>query len=307
MEFRLVAAGDNSGRKLLQDGVAALPIFQDCQTRPFFDPSDVAHLSGDDILAVVLKSGDLYIAGSGLEKLPFLVSSVRVAGSTIYALGRDCVLRVVGQPQLPFNNERLVAFAISSRFVAAISASGDCRVAIHESPETVATDCVAVGCTSAAVFAATATGLVEYTPERRATLRAARIIAVECSEDDAYFIDDAAVLWRLFEGTLVRVEGLPPVVAVSAGIQHMAAIGADGKLFIWGFNPSGQLGIGSDRAVGGPVAVLDNALIAVCGSQNTWALLGPGPPLRPKLMRATGVRQKAAGASALPYSERLLI
>jgi hypothetical protein len=225
-------------------------------------------------------------------------------------LDKDGVLRVVGQPAMPFKNNRLLAFAVSSRFLAAISVSGCCQVALRAGPErlqTIATDCVSVGCTSLAVFVATAAGLIEYTPERRATLTAKRIIAVECSQDDAYFLDDEAVLWKLFEGSLARVEGLPPVVAVSAGIQHAAAVGADGKLFVWGFNPSGQLGLGSDRAVAGPVAVLDGVLIATCGSQNTWALLGPGLPQRPRLMKATIDPQKRAAASGLPYSERLLI
>jgi alpha-tubulin suppressor-like RCC1 family protein len=62
------------------------------------------------------------------------------------------------------------------------------------------------------------------------------------------------------------------VVAISVGIQHCAAIGGDGRLFGWGFNPSGQLGIGNDRNAIYPICVLENVCQVVCGVHNTWAI-----------------------------------
>jgi alpha-tubulin suppressor-like RCC1 family protein len=116
------------------------------------------------------------------------------------------------------------------------------------------------------------------------------------------------VLSKFFEGSLIVVCGLPRVVAVSAGVQHAAALAADGRVFVWGFNPSGQLGIGSDRAIATPRRVLDGAHMVACGSQNTWALLGPGPPKQPTWMK--GGTEKGANVTAtgeLPFSERLLV
>jgi hypothetical protein len=109
MTFRLVAAGDNARRKVLQDIIAASPTFCDCVTQPYFDPGDVAQIAGDDILAVLLRSGDLYIAEKTIQKLPFLLLSIRVAESTVYAIDQDYHLRVIGSAdRAPFQNERIL-------------------------------------------------------------------------------------------------------------------------------------------------------------------------------------------------------
>jgi hypothetical protein len=279
-------------------------------TEPYFDPGDVAQIAGDDILAVLLRSGDLYIAEKTIQKLPFLLLSIRVAESTVYAIDQDHHLRVIGSAdRAPFQNERILSFALSSAFFAAITTEGDCKVVIRstDASQAVTANCVAVGYTAASVFAVTDANLIQFSADGTKSIPSAKkIVAVECSEDDAFLIDEDGALSRIFDGSLIVISGLPRVVAVSAGIQHAAALGADGRVFVWGFNPSGQLGIGPDRVIATPRRVLHGAHMVACGSQNTWALLGPGRPKLPTWMKV-GTEKAAAkvtDASGLPFSER---
>ena len=46
----------------------------------------------------------------------------------------------------------------------------------------------------------------------------------------------------------VKVEGLPPVVAIAAGFAHTCAVDVDAKLWCWGTNASGELGSGVTAA-----------------------------------------------------------
>jgi hypothetical protein len=202
-----------------------------------------------------------------------------------------------------------MSFALSSTFFAAVTTDGVCRAVIRYTDRirTVAANCVAAGCTETTVFAATDAALVLFSKEGAESIPTAkRIVAIECSEDDAFLIDENGELSRFFEGRLIPVGGLPRVVAVSVGIQHTAALAVDGRIFVWGFNPSGQLGIGSDRTIVTPTRVLDGAHMIACGSQNTWALVGPGAPKPPAWMKGATPKVPAK-VTDLPFSERLLI
>src|SRR5262249_40381786 len=56
--------------------------------------------------------------------------------------------------------------------------------------------------------------------------------------------------------TPVQVSGLTDVVAIVAGTAHSLAIKADGSLWAWGFNGTGQIGDGTTTNRNQPVQVL---------------------------------------------------
>lgn len=58
-----------------------------------------------------------------------------------------------------------------------------------------------------------------------------------------------------FSGTPLRVQGLPPAVAVSGGTHHACALTADGDAYCWGDNTQGELGDGTPGERASPVLV----------------------------------------------------
>lgn len=72
------------------------------------------------------------------------------------------------------------------------------------------------------------------------------------------------------------------VVAIACGLCHSAATTMTGKLFVWGDNRYGQLGLGlggdAERHVPTPVAALEGKRVVsvACGRGHTTAILGSG-------------------------------
>jgi alpha-tubulin suppressor-like RCC1 family protein len=83
---------------------------------------------------------------------------------------------------------------------------------------------------------------------------------------------------RLTSITPVRISALDGrrIIAVAAGSEHSLALGADGVLWAWGFNETGQVGNGtvSDQLV--PVAVLTQVTSMAAGLAHTVARLSNG-------------------------------
>src|SRR5437016_4202716 len=67
-------------------------------------------------------------------------------------------------------------------------------------------------------------------------------------------------------------------LAVAAGGTHALALTADGRVFAWGTNDSGQLGTGNTNYSATPVQVpgLSNALAVAAGGSHSMALLADG-------------------------------
>jgi alpha-tubulin suppressor-like RCC1 family protein len=76
----------------------------------------------------------------------------------------------------------------------------------------------------------------------------------------------------------VRVMGLDNVIAVSAGIEHTAVVKADGTVWTWGANESGELGDGTTTDRYAPVQVtgLNNVIAVAAGGSYTVALKSNG-------------------------------
>ncbi len=77
----------------------------------------------------------------------------------------------------------------------------------------------------------------------------------------------------------VQVQGLDPVMSVSAGDAHSLAVRADGSLWAWGNNSSGQLGDGTTNSRLKPMRVpgLTGRVVAVAaGYSNSVVVLADG-------------------------------
>jgi hypothetical protein len=96
-----------------------------------------------------------------------------------------------------------------------------------------------------------------------------KIVSIACSDTEVLFLDNMGIVYNLIMNAVLRVFAMPQIVSIAVGPQHCAAVSSDAELFTWGFNPSGQLGIGSDRSLAYPKLVLENVVMVGCGSQHT--------------------------------------
>jgi hypothetical protein len=308
MTFRLFASGDNSHKQLLHQGVRATGIFLECISA-IFNPSDISQIAGTTHLAVLCKNGAVYISGEGFVAPGHSFHSIYATPNAIYGIDDSNQVLDVKTEEFFLEGANAVAFSASSTIRALISASGECVAKIGDQIELVAEGAVAVGCTANAVFVATSNCVIEKTADGVRELEAPEsIVKIECNDYESFFLGRSGKLFKLFEGVMIRIQGLPEVVAVSVGVQHYGAIAADGRLFVWGFNPSGQLGVDSDRSVFVPICVLEEVHQVACGVYNTWAVTGPGLPLVPPGID-TSVVKPARGKEPLrtdiPIAERL--
>ena len=76
----------------------------------------------------------------------------------------------------------------------------------------------------------------------------------------------------------IRVGGLPRVVAVAAGGLHSLALAADGTVWSWGLNSSGQLGVGNTNTTSArqKVAGLTGVIAIAAGRDHSMALKADG-------------------------------
>jgi alpha-tubulin suppressor-like RCC1 family protein len=116
-------------------------------------------------------------------------------------------------------------------------------------------------------------------------------IAVGSAHGLALRVDGAVFAWGLNEvsqlgngkqggqfGTPFRVGSLGPVIGVAAGAEFSLALGADGRVFAWGDNVAGQLGVGDleSRASPTPVPGLQDVMLIAAGAQHALAVRRDG-------------------------------
>jgi hypothetical protein len=299
---------DNSKDNLLYSHIATSATFVKSAPQGF-TAAEITQMDGDDSLVILLKNGRLYRTGEGWISVPYEVTSFFVGPSGVYVVDVDHQVHDVRENTVLFQSERAVYFCASSTIQAIITRDRRCLAIIDGGISTIAEGAVAIGCTGISVFVATAAGVLEHRSGRTVGVEEP-IVAISCNDDDGYFLGKSGKLFKYFEGNLLRVTGLPPVVAISVGIQHCGAIGGDGRLFVWGFNPSGQLGTGNDRIVVYPICVLENVCQVVCGVHNTWALVGPSLPNLPVGIDESilkGPIEPTRLRTDIPFAERLNI
>ena len=312
MEKELLAAGDNKRGALFNKNITASPVFVTCEPENIFSISEIVQIatSGAEFV-VLLSSGLAYISkdGRGLEDLKPYLTKMAVNGGTIFGTDVNECFYVIGPEPNVFEKEQVVSFAVSPSFVCVINKQGECKFArMGEAKATKLIDnAVVVGCTSTTIFVSTRDGLFMFEDGKKQKIEVPEmIIDIACSEINACFIDCKGSVYRNMDGVALKVFGLPPVVSVSMGIQHVAAVTVNGWLYVWGFNPSGQLGIGSDRPLQEPKPVLKGISYAVCGAQNTWVLRTAELPNIPPLMDRSVLeeRKKIVGKTSLKLLPR---
>ena len=74
------------------------------------------------------------------------------------------------------------------------------------------------------------------------------------------------------------LSGLPPVQALAAGGAHALALTRDGRVFAWGRNTDGQLGLGDNQNRNAPIEIpgLSDVTAITAGSDFSMALRGDG-------------------------------
>lgn len=122
------------------------------------------------------------------------------------------------------------------------------------------------------------------------------VVAVGCGRTHSFALTSAGEVWawgdnssgQLGDGTTtgtlvpIALAGLPPIATIdggtSLGVGFTVALAADGAVWTWGGNSTGQLGDGTTTSnpVPAPVAGLGTAVAAVAGMDFTLALLADG-------------------------------
>ena len=74
------------------------------------------------------------------------------------------------------------------------------------------------------------------------------------------------------------LRNLPPVQALTAGVEHVLALTRDGKVFAWGRNAEGQLGLGDNANRFSPIEIpgLSNVIAIAAGFNFSMALTADG-------------------------------
>jgi hypothetical protein len=313
----VLAAGDNSLGHLWNKHFKLSPRFIPCDCFPY-PAEDVIQISAwnQSIAANIKGTLILFKSGDGPPQ------SLSVGLTRRIACTGDSVLCLLANGQIMdaisnefYSGTDYKSFSASSSFVCArdsknraVFFSGGSR----SDPLFLADQVITVGCTDSEIFVSTESALLRFeNGEKTEVLAEATVIAIASSDTEALFLDFNGHLWHCELNTLVQIFGLPPIVVISAGPQHFAALSADGQLFTWGFNPSGQLGIGNDQATIYPSRVLSHVALVACGTHHTLAVQStkrtPEVPDRfdsAKLGR-TGKRSVERPAVRIPRAELL--
>lgn len=82
----------------------------------------------------------------------------------------------------------------------------------------------------------------------------------------------------LFSSSPQQVPNLPPVQSLAAGDEHVVVLARDGRVFAWGRNDQGQIGVGDnvDRYQAVEVSGLGNVIAVAAGHGYSVALKGDG-------------------------------
>lgn len=308
----LYASGDNSrgqfwgnvtetsGKFLLCDGIP-------CRSER------ITHIAVWDEKTVLVENGSKVLIKDGETVKTYLVGlikSVCGAGPKLLALLVDGrIVDVVTREFLEGSGYQ--SLSASSEIVCALNSAG--KVAIWRRGSSGVTEelATAAGCTDSAVYACSSgklwkiddSGIVgAQFSETIVSIACAGDVAIFLSEHGTVYVDDGRI------GDPHRVFGLPPAVSVAAGRQHFAAVTFDGRLFTWGFNPSGQLGTGDDFPRDQPVMVMSGVCAVACGTHFTLALKNArAKPVAPALLknRPSQAVEVVRAARHIPVEERV--
>ena len=296
-----MVCGDNSNGQLwCKNDIQATSTFIEANDFPYrqqiplisqisaYDQS-IAFLLSDQKVAFRDSNGNIQTFQTGI------IHQIQCTENTVLILGfdkriYDCVAHKYFEggnySQLAKSDTFLCSIDLTTKNVVLFSETGQRK-------STIDVDAKLIACTNENIFIVTENGVKRYDGNEIFDVKSdSQIIFVAASQNEAAFIDVNGCVWVYDSDSLLQVFGLPPIVYLSVGIQHFAAISFDGDLFTWGFNPSGQLGIGSDRPTNDPIFVLSNSRIVACGTHHTVVITG-GKPIIPETMNKSCLKKYA--------------
>lgn len=308
----LWASGDNSNGNLWNCKFKLSPRFVRCDSFPF-DSTEISYISAwNESIAFFSDESKVYFKEEDQELKEYDVNSAIQSIRTL----EDCVIALLDDGSLieipsmkKLKAESCNSFCCSMNYVCYINKDNEAKVIRGDrfsEPEKLASNVSAIGCTNDTIFIfdSETKKLTKIEDGNTMQLQAPSkiIAAIYCSEDDALFIDTEGNLYKYNYFSISQVFGLPQIVFASLGPQHYAAISSDGRLFTWGFNPSGQLGIGNDRPTSEPSYAINHAIIVACGTH--WTIVVRSQNDLPKIPELFDKSKIKVVSSQLPQSQR---
>lgn len=304
-KYGLFAAGDNSyhqnfslqriSPKFQFCNELEIPYYQILQIVAWND--NFAILRCDNSIYCINKSAGLVIIHPSIQLVRIQFYNNSILGLDIN--GNLVKINIETKVEEKIESYQFRTFSSSSNHIIGITTDSKKQSILlsknDPDPKLIVENAITVGCTDTHIFASTSedSTLYIYSIESNYLIKMKlkeNIVSIFCSEDIALFIAESGNLYQFSSNNStsapIRLYGLPPIVEACPGQQHCSAISYDGRLFAWGFNPSCQLGIGSDRSSKDPICVVDSDVFtAACGSHNTWILKKPKKPLIPEFMK----------------------
>lgn len=330
-KYGLFAAGDNSYHQIF-DGQRVAPRFQFCKELkiPYYQILQIiawndrfAILQCNNSISYINSKSELTVIHPSVQltRIQFHQNSILGLNPSGYLFKIDLETKF----EEKISDYQFRTFSSSENFIIGITTDPKKEsilfITNDPEPKLLRENTVAVGCTDKHVFASSGEnmGLYVYDIENKYLVKMdfkKKVVSMSCSEDFALFITDVGCLYQFSScnstSAPTRLFGLPPIVEACPGQQHCAAISYDGRLFTWGFNPSCQLGIGSDRPSKDPICAIDSGVfMAACGSQNTWALKKPKKPICPEFLKlnveANVPKKDQCENSNAPYRSAIIV
>jgi hypothetical protein len=308
MKGTLMVSGDNTNGVIwCADDVEVSPIFVEATEFPFKDKIPLASRISAYKQSIAFTFSDNQIVFQDAErKLSIfetgIIKQICCAENTVYALCfdkkiYDCAAKTC------FEGSDYIQISNSDNIFCALKADGSVFEFKDGKPKKILNEGGRyIGCTNEDIFIVRKESVKRYAEETLYDVHSSGlIVSISTSLSEAAFIDVDGNVFVYDSDSLIQVFGLPPIVYCSVGVQHFAAISFDGCLYTWGFNPSGQLGIGSDRPTNDPYLVLEDVRLVACGTHNTVAITG-GKPETPENMNVSKMKRKAPSHSAIRSS-----
>ena len=295
----VLVCGDNSNEELwCTKDVSFSSKFIEANNFPFHPIPNISKVSSyDQSIAFALSDAEVVFRNSEGKIKKFrtgIIKQIQCTENSVLVLEfhkkiYDCASKRY------FEGENYSQICKSDTFICAIdSTTGNVVLFTEEGKIKSRLDIKAkyIGCTNENIFIVTDSGVKRYDGnEIIDVLTKSTIISIFASTTEAAFIDNTGCVWIYDSDALLQIFGLPPIVYISVGVQHFAAISYDGELFTWGFNPSGQLGIGSDRPTNDPIHVLDNIRLVACCTHCTFAISGGKPEIPSNIKKESLVKR----------------
>ena len=287
-EDGVFAAGDNSQGQFFDAALPSCANFVKCENLPC-SSERISHLAAWGSTTVVVENSSKVFMKCGTEDVKSmsigLIKSISCAEGRFVALladGRlvdESGIVTDGGEKGPFS-----AVAVSNKYTVTMSRDGFVRVSAGERSWDLENQAIAIGCTDEHVYVSWKDGVVEIGEGSSRDYRFdEKIVGIWGSEVAVAFLSETGKVYVKDSGPIEQVFGIPPVAWISVGVQHFAAITKDGALYTWGFNPSGQLGNGSDFPRRQPGLIMKGVSLVACGTNHTIAVKNKrAKPLAPK-------------------------